>query len=109
MSKKFICICGRVRTKESCSACGHHTSARKKDLRGTSNERGYDYRWNKFSKWFREMNPLCHDCSLKGHTRPSAEVHHIIKLRDKPSLKYDLDNLMALCSDCHRIRTARGE
>lgn len=40
---------------------------------------------------------------------PATDVHHIAKLRERPDMKYDEANLMALCKMHHTKRTARGE
>jgi 5-methylcytosine-specific restriction protein A len=80
-----------------------------KDSRPSAASRGYDYRWSQFSKWFRTQYPLCADCLEAGKVHPCSEVHHKIKLSERPDLKYEVSNLMALCGPCHKIRTARGE
>jgi 5-methylcytosine-specific restriction protein A len=36
--------------------------------------------------------------------RPATDVDHIVELADGGSF-HDLDNLRALCSDCHKIKT----
>ena len=110
MIRRYMCKCGHVRTSEGCGACDRHSLPPKgREPRGTATERGYDYRWNKFSLWYRSQNPLCRDCLEEGIVTPSAEVHHVRKLADAPKLKYEYENLMALCSNCHKIRTGRGE
>lgn len=47
--------------------------------------------------------PICEDCNRL----PSTEVHHIIKKRDGGPDSFD--NVMALCHDCHSVRTGKGE
>lgn len=47
---------------------------------------------------------LCQDCKRYGRTREAKEVHHIKHLEDFPELAYDNDNLISLCSACHRKR-----
>lgn len=100
-----VCKCGGWIRDGSCGRCGY----RKRDEEESSHRRGYDRRWRTFSHRFRVEHPLCEDCLERGLTRPSTEVHHIQKLRDRPELKYDTENLMALCSECHHVRTMRGE
>jgi 5-methylcytosine-specific restriction endonuclease McrA len=39
----------------------------------------------------------------------ATESHHIAKIADRPDLRLDPANLMALCQSCHAIRTGRGE
>ena len=79
------------------------------DNRVSSFERGYNARWKKFRIAYLKQHPLCVDCLKQGIYTPSREPHHIQKLRDRPELKYEESNLIALCHDCHSKRTARGE
>lgn len=44
-------------------------------------------------------------CSICG--RQATEIHHIIH-RDNLLLRYDLNNLLPLCSDCHRLVHDKG-
>ena len=46
----------------------------------------------------------CQDCKRYGRAREAKEVHHIKHLDDFPELAYDNDNLISLCSACHRKR-----
>ena len=103
---KKVCICGGIKDENGCRRCG---KKRRPENRLPAHKRGYDKQWEKFSKEYRQENPLCIDCLNQGRTTPSRDVHHIRKLIDYPHLKYDEDNLMALCKDCHDIRTRRGE
>ena len=80
------------------------TSIRKSEFR-----KGIE--WTNFKKNIIEWNTkndgyvYCEDC--KNNISPNAiEVHHIYPEQ------YDIlirRNFMLLCSDCHKIRTARGE
>ena len=54
-------------------------------------------------------NPLCADCTERGLVTPANEVHHLLKVRDRPDLKLDAENVRCLCESCHSTRTARGE
>ena len=78
--------------------------------RGSSYARGYDNDWRRTRLAQLTEYPLCHDC-LKEDLRynPATEVHHILKLADRPDLKHDPNNLMSLCKKCHSTRTNRGE
>ena len=78
-------------------------------LRASAAERGYDTEWNRFAAQYRYDNPLCVLCYAKGITRIAEAVDHIIKLTLAPHRKYDLSNLQALCRECHRVKTMRGE
>ncbi len=77
--------------------------------RGSASSRGYDRRWQRFRADILAARPLCEDCQTRGHVTPSHEVHHVVKLRDRPDLRLDPANVRALCTPCHSARTARGE
>lgn len=77
--------------------------------RGTPEERGYDWTWRGFSRRIRRERPICEWCLAKGLVVPSEEVHHVKKLKDFPELKFDPENVVAICTECHSAATARGE
>lgn len=110
-----------VCTKSGCPAivtkgrCAVH--AREQDLvRGTAQERGYDYRWSEFSKWWLSRFGLCGmraDGVIHGeHRRPACQgravpaecTDHIVPL-SKGGAQYDEQNLQSLCIPCN---TAKG-
>ena len=64
--------------------------------------------WTEKSKQIREdANYLCEVCKDKGiYNYRNVEVHHILKLRDRPDLLLDNYNLVCLCKDCHRLADA---
>ena len=31
----------------------------------------------------------------------ATEVHHIVKIKDRPELRLEWSNLMSVCRDCH--------
>lgn len=75
--------------------------------RGSASERGYDRTWARLRRAFLAEHPLCADCFPQ--LTPATEVHHLCKVSTHPELRLDWDNLRALCRECHRIRTERGE
>jgi 5-methylcytosine-specific restriction protein A len=77
--------------------------------RGSSHARGYDRNWRRFRIGFLARNPLCADCERRELLTPATEVHHVAKVADRPDLRFDPANVMALCQPCHSARTARGE
>ena len=64
--------------------------------------------WTEKSKQIREdANYLCEVCKDKGiYNYRNVEVHHILKLRERPDLLLDNYNLICLCKDCHRLADA---
>jgi 5-methylcytosine-specific restriction protein A len=114
------CVCGGVKRHGRCDRCDRGKRAR--DTRKSAAERGYDWMWQRFRLRYLSDHPLCVDClnpdplSTANAFEPpgsrvsaATDVHHIQKLRDRPELKYEESNLMALCSKCHDRRTAKGE
>ena len=74
--------------------------------RGSRHERGYDHQWVKTRARIltRDMH-LCQPCKATGRITPAREVDHIT-----PKAKGgtdDDDNLQAICTDCHKDKTAR--
>lgn len=46
---------------------------------------------------------LCEVCRDHGkYVYENVEVHHIIKVKDEPSLLLDNMNLVCLCQECHK-------
>jgi 5-methylcytosine-specific restriction protein A len=90
-----LCKCGRI-VKDRCEYCNP-----KENHKQTTKERGYDYSWDKLSKLKRTHNPLCEVCCEKGMVTPATEVHHKVKIKNRPDLRLDWDNLMSVCRSCH--------
>lgn len=109
--------CGKLTRTRYCEP---HTLAHKEreivkkreydQLRGTRTERGYNNRWVKYSKLFRDANPLCKHCKAKGYLKPSTCVDHIIPV-DGPDdpLFWDETNHQALCHFHHSVKTAKED
>jgi len=51
---------------------------------------------------FAEANGLCENCKKLGKTTIGKEVHHIIPISKDWNRRYDKDNLILLCAECHR-------
>ena len=97
---------------KTCSKCGKvhpynqtcHTSykrtykdSKERTLRNT-------YAWEKKSKEIRERACyLCEYCKTKGiYTYEGLEVHHITKLKDDSDGLLNNNNLVCLCTACHK-------
>lgn len=46
----------------------------------------------------------CADC---GAENKPLEIHHVIPRHENPDLAFDIDNVVALCKDCHKIRHSK--
>ena len=71
----------------------------------TTNQRGYNYRWQKARLAFLNEHPLCASCLLQGRTTPATVVDHIVPHRGDKALFWDSDNWQALCKECHDKKT----
>ena len=104
---RTLCQCGGIRTKGRCEQCGakakqgHHLSR---------HQRGYDSRWSNVSTRAKSELPWCIPCWEAGRvTVERIETHHIVKIRDAPGLRLDLDNLLNCCPACHHALDALYE
>jgi len=73
--------------------------------RESSTQRGYGYRWQKYSAQYRRENPLCVMC-LPNVITPAACVDHIkpVTSADDPDF-WNPANHQALCWTCHSVKT----
>ena len=101
----FSCSkCGRIHDKSyKCIGSFIAPKNNEQSLRST-------YKWAKKSEQIRERSfHLCAICRANGDFTPKAvEVHHIIKLREDPTLLLADENLIVLCVEHHKAAD-RGE
>ena len=96
---------------KACSRCGKMHPANEKCPIGREYRGGQErelrkkYAWQKRSMQIRQdAQGLCEVCKDRGtYTYKGLEVHHIEKLKDKPELLLDGDNLICLCSNHHKM------
>lgn len=101
---------------KSCSRCGkihdagYQCNAHKIYLGGIERELRSNYKWTQKSLEIREKAQyLCEVCRDSGiYTYDSLEVHHINKLREDKDNYLSNDNLICLCTECHK-KADRGE
>ena len=79
------------------------------DKRLSSSARGYDNSWRVVRKQHLTNSPLCELCLKEGRYVPGQDIHHKVKLRDRPDLRDDSTNLQTLCHSCHSTLTAEGQ
>lgn len=89
--------------------CDEHKKADRKShdkQRGSAASRGYDSRHQRLRKWKLKRNPICEECGEYAAT----VVHHIIPISVDPRKRLVMDNVQALCRDCHeRVERERGK
>jgi 5-methylcytosine-specific restriction protein A len=71
------------------------------ERRETATNRGYSWRWRKFSKLYLEKHPLCVMCEVEGRIKVAEVTDHITPHRGDPRLMWDEGNLQALCKMHH--------
>lgn len=78
--------------------------------RATAAQRGYGYRWRKYSQRYLRSHPLCVHCSRKGSIVVARQVDHIepVSGPDDP-LFWVSSNHQPLCHSCHSEKTARDK
>lgn len=100
---------GRLRDEAQEARAKQFREKRRRELRGSSSDRGYGYRWQKLRNRFIAQHPLCQACQAKGIIRMATDVDHIVPHRGDPELLYDEVNLQSLCHECHSRKTARED
>ena len=74
--------------------------------RRSRHERGYGTAWDKLRKQAMTRDDwLCQPCLRKGRATPATECDHITPKSQGGT--DDLDNLQAICTDCHKAKTAQ--
>jgi len=77
--------------------------------RGSSNERGYTYRWQQSSKGYLAKHPLCVHCEQQDRVTVATDVDHIVPHRGDMVLFWDRANWQGLCHPCHSAKTAKED
>lgn len=65
--------------------------------------------WKKLrNQKFFDADGLCELCREKGIIRQGKEVHHKIPIEEDWSKRFDYENLILLCPDCHNSQHERN-
>ena len=91
--------CGVPTNKSRCDYCAGQRIQNSPRIRATSNQRGYDYDWQKVRR--RVLNRdqwTCHYCQKKL-LNSDATVDHIIPI-SRGGNRLDANNLVAACRSC---------
>lgn len=83
--------------------------ARRRQVRGTTAQRGYGGRWQTLRKRFILQHPYCQECLKQGKLTEATDVDHIVPHRGCARLLFDESNLQALCHECHSRKTAKED
>lgn len=98
---------------KSCSRCGkiHEFNTKCKVGRESTTDNSQEAKirhkrsYVKASKYVKEnSNYLCAVCLKNGVLNAdNIETHHIEKIKERPDLAYDIDNLICLCKMHHQM------
>mgnify|MGYP003673756307 CR=1 FL=1 len=80
-----------------------------KEYRGTAHERGYTYKWQKFSSAWLRSNPLCIYCTNQGNVALATLVDHIQPHRGDTDIFWREGNHASCCNKCHNGPKQRAE
>lgn len=83
--------------------------ARRRQVRGTTAQRGYGGRWQTLRKRFILQHPYCQECLKQGKLVEATDVDHITPHRGCAKLLFDEANLQSLCHECHSRKTAKED
>jgi 5-methylcytosine-specific restriction protein A len=98
--------CPELVKSGKCERHAKQEQRRQDDRRGSANERGYNYRWQKVRLAYLNRHPLCAECERAGKIVPANVVDHIIPHKGNQSLFWNVSNWQPLCKQCHDIKTA---
>ena len=65
--------------------------------------------WRKLRQMLLASEPLCRYCKELGKATPAEIADHIIPVKERPDLAFDMDNLQGLCKRCHDSVKQREE
>lgn len=72
--------------------------------RTSRHARGYGTAWDALRKIIMAQEPLCRTCTEQGRVTAATHVDHIVPKAEGGT--DDPSNLQALCTDCHKDKTA---
>ena len=84
--------------------CPDHAPLHPETVRSAT-QRGYGSAWQRESKRFLKMHPLCEECMKHGRYVLATVVDHIQPHRGNTALFWNPRNWQALCKHCHDVKT----
>jgi len=89
-----------------CEKCGEERSRSYDEIRRKDADAIYNADWQRLSRAYRYQHPQCERCSRDGIISDSVLVHHKVPISEGGD-RLSIDNLEALCRDCHEIHHGR--
>jgi 5-methylcytosine-specific restriction enzyme A len=79
-------------------------------VRGSAYARGYDARWQKISRLYRNQHPMCEQCERQGRETLAECTDHITPFHGvHDPLRLLWSNLQSLCWECHSRKTVEQD
>lgn len=107
LSKKQCCNSGcqniAVKGKRRCGEC---ETARNAQQAAADGRAFYNYRWQRASKFFLKLNPVCVRCDADGVLTAASVTDHVVPHKGDKKLFWNKGNWQALCVTCHNSKTA---
>jgi 5-methylcytosine-specific restriction protein A len=101
-------------TEDKTGYCPEHkkqSQQQQDSRRGSSTQRGYNYRWQKYSEAYLKAHPLCVYCLAKEPSviRAAECVDHFIPHKGDYKLFWDPANHRASCIECNSVKAAKED
>ena len=95
-----------LRTEEIKNALAHNHIVKTHEAIITFQNIEHKRKWEKLSKQvYKKHGKKCMRC---GSEHKKTEIDHIKQWSTNPSLRYDIENLQVLCTDCHNWKTEQN-
>ncbi|RJE89047.1 HNH endonuclease [Paenibacillus sp. 1011MAR3C5] len=103
--------CKELATEKYCEAHVKSEALAYERARGSAYQRGYDSKWQRYSRRFLRANPLCAcaDCAKLLVPKPSEVTDHIIPHKGDKRLFWDPKNHQPMAKRCHDRKTAKED
>ncbi|HZG82047.1 MAG TPA: HNH endonuclease [Brevibacillus sp.] len=103
--------CRELVTGRYCDQHAKSESQAYERARGSAYQRGYDSKWQRYSKSFLRRNPLCacEDCKKLPVPLPAEVTDHIVPHKGDKRLFWDPKNHQPMNKRCHDRKTARED
>lgn len=107
---KRLCSIHRVIHDGTCPKCAATRKQRQREWNASKPTDPFlgSTAWQKLRAAYLHDHPCCERCESHGRTTPAAQVHHIEARQDNEGRSLDWDNLMAVCTRCHRALTVQA-
>jgi 5-methylcytosine-specific restriction enzyme A len=99
-------VAASVRFCAACAAAQPPVVNRAEERRGSSRDRGYTSRWDRFRRVYLRKHPLCRACEARDRVTAATLVDHVVPHRGDRARFWDEANLQPLCEACHGAKTA---